>query len=213
MNFLQPNDRILFQGDSITDTGRRDNPCELGAGYVSILSGMIETFHPELNLEILNRGISGNRTPELLQRWKADCLDLKPQVLSIKIGVNDVWRKFKADKTQDHIPLKDYAANLETLCDQALRSGIRKIVLISPTTITPENRSEANDLLGEYDAHVRTFSKKIDAVYVDARSRILKARERNPKVLWTGDGCHPTIPGHSLIALAWYEAVFGNASL
>jgi len=92
-NVLLPNDHILFQGDSITDIGRSGGEKPLGNGYVAMLAGMLQARNAELKATITNRGISGNRTQELLDRWQVDCLDLKPTVLSIKIGVNDLWRK------------------------------------------------------------------------------------------------------------------------
>lgn len=91
--------RILFQGDSITDA-RRDKKADkandangLGNGYPFFAAGEILRDHADLKLEIFNRGISGNKVPDLEARWQADCLDLKPNVLSILIGVNDIWQK------------------------------------------------------------------------------------------------------------------------
>ncbi|MES2308483.1 MAG: SGNH/GDSL hydrolase family protein [Verrucomicrobiota bacterium] len=207
--YIRPGDRILFQGDSITDAGRGGTPDGLGNGYVSVIAGFIQSWNSSSNLEIVNRGISGNRTFELRQRWKEDCLEIKPTVLSIKIGVNDVWRKFQDHATQKYISLPEYADHLEILCNEARQAGVREIILVSPTTITSQNKSPENDLLGEYVNHVESFSKKIGALYVDVRTPLMEAREKNPKIAWTPDGCHPGAAGHTLIAVRWYEAVFG----
>ncbi len=207
-SFLRRNDRILFQGDSITDAGRdRENPFNLGNGYVAILKGLIHGFYPELNAIILNRGNGGDRTTELLQRWDADCLALKPDVLSIKIGVNDVWRLAGEWNGQKHVPLKEFAANLDTLVTQARGKGIERIVLISPTTITPEADTPMNNMLGEYAEAVKQLAQRFNAVYVDARTPLLNARANDPKTSWTPDGCHPSISGHTLVAVAWLKAV------
>ena len=205
-DILRPGDRVLFQGDSITDAGRGAPP-GLGAGYVAIAAGALQALRPELKLEILNRGVGGDRTAELLARWQRDCLDLKPNVLSIKIGVNDVWRLAGEWNGQKHIPLPDYRANCVRLLDQARAAGIRRLVLISPTTITHENVSPLNDLLGKYDAAVRDLARAYGAVYVPARDALLAARAAQPAVAWTGDGCHPTTAGHALIAACWRKAV------
>ena len=111
-------DRILFQGDSITDCGCRDtsNINPLGTGYVSIVRGLLSNRHPDLNVTILNRGRGGDRTPDLLERWAEDTQTLKPTWLSILIGVNDVWRKRKNPPT--HVPLADFQANYRQLLDQ-----------------------------------------------------------------------------------------------
>lgn len=198
-------DRILFQGDSITDAGR-GNPPGLGSGYVAILTGLLRNLRPDLKLEIINRGISGDRTAELLARWKPDCLDLKPDVLSIKIGVNDVWRLLRESNGQKHIPLPEFRANCISLLDQACAAGVRQLILISPTTITQENVSPLNDLLGQYDEAVRELALKYNAVHVPARDALLAARAEQPQVAWTTDGCHPTTAGHALIASTWLKA-------
>ena len=90
---------ILFQGDSITDAGRdkkrqkANDPRSLGVGYPAHAAGGILRDHAALGLQVHNRGISGNKVPDLDARWNKDCLDLKPDVLSILIGVNDIWHK------------------------------------------------------------------------------------------------------------------------
>ena len=207
-SFLRPNDRILFQGDSITDAGRdRADPLGLGNGYVAIIKGLLQSLRPELNATLLNRAVSGDRSTELLQRWDADCLALKPDVLSIKIGVNDVWRMAGEWNGQKHVPLNEFIQNLTTLVTRAHENGINRIVLISPTTITPEADSPMNNLLGEYAHAVADLALRHNALYADARTSILVARAHDPKVVWTPDGCHPSIAGHTLIAVAWLQAV------
>ena len=205
-SIFKTGDRVLFQGDSITDAGR-GTPPGLGSGYVAIIAGLLRGLRPELNLEIINRGIGGDRTAELLARWPEDCLDLKPDVLSIKIGVNDVWRLQGEWNGQKHIPLAEFRSNCITLLDQAQATRLRQLVLISPTTITHENISPLNDLLGEYDAAVRELARQYDAVYVPAREALLAARAEKPDIAWTSDGCHPSTAGHALIATTWLKAV------
>src|SRR6187402_1739887 len=88
---------ILFQGDSITDAGRKkdqsaaNNPGALGNGYAFLAAAALLKQFPDKNLQIYNKGISGNKVYQLAERWENDCLQLKPDVLSILIGVNDFW--------------------------------------------------------------------------------------------------------------------------
>ena len=97
--FLQKNDVILFQGDSITDAGRDYSNCgNLGCGYASFIAARLGCRFAEKKLTFLHKGISGNRAVDLQARWDRDCLDLKPTVVSIYIGINDTWRKY--DNTQ-----------------------------------------------------------------------------------------------------------------
>lgn len=210
---IQPGDRILFQGDSITDCGRervdRRGAHVLGHGYVAMLAGWFQALRPDLRVDVVNRGIGGDRTAELLARWQADCLDLKPQVLSLKIGVNDVWRKLGEWNGQKHIALPEYGANVERLIDRARRGGVREVVLISPTTITHDNNSAIHDLLGAYADWVRDFAQRTGATWADARTPLLHARAARPELPWTPDGCHPSAMGHAAIAAAWWRAVMG----
>lgn len=204
---IQSDDLVLFQGDSITDAGRCGTGDGLGGGYVAMVRAMLTARHPDLRVRIANRGVGGDRTVELLARWRADCLDVQPQVLSIKIGVNDVWRLRGEWNGQKFVPLADYRTNYERLIAQARAAGIRTLVLVSPTTIAEENDSELSRQLDERAACVRELAAANDAVYVPAREAILRALRDQPGVRWTNDGCHPTAAGHALIAATWMQSM------
>src|SRR6267378_2689227 len=120
-SLIRKGDVVLFQGDSITDAGRgrekAGTPNEqpgLGSGYAWLAAAELLVDHPTEQLKVFNRGISGNKVFQLADRWQADCLDLKPNVLSILIGVNDLWHKLdgKYDGTVE-IYERDYRALLE----------------------------------------------------------------------------------------------------
>ena len=200
-------DRILFQGDSITDCGCRDtsNANPLGTGYVSIVRGLLSARHPELKVTVLNRGVSGDRTEELLKRWEEDVKPLQPTWLSIMIGVNDVWRKRKDPAT--HIPLEKFLENYRALIDQAKSFGVQRLVLCSPTVVEDGQDTDMSQMIAEYDAKVQLLARELHAIYVPARAKMISAIKANPTVRWTSDGCHPTVAGHAVIAQAWMEAV------
>ena len=206
-SILKPNDLILFQGDSITDAGRGEAPDGLGGGYVAMVRGLFQALHPDFPVRILNRGIGGDRTAELLARWPTDCLELKPDVLSIMIGVNDVWRLKGEWNGQKHIALPEYTANLTRLLEQAKTAGIRQLVLMSPTTVEPENDGELTQLVGRYAAVVKRLAGEFGAIYVPSREAMLAARAALPTIVWTTDGCHPGAAGHALLAATWLKAV------
>ena len=203
--FLLPTDLILFQGDSITDAGRHDTADGLGTGYVALVAGLLQQGFP--GPRVMNRGVGGDRTVELLNRWKDDCLGLKPDVLSIMIGVNDVWRLTGVWNDQVFVPFDDYVANLRRLLDQAKTAGISRFVLMSPTTIEDEGNRELARHLDERTEAVKALAGDYDAVYVPTRETQKHALESNRQVRWTLDGCHPTPAGHALIAGAWLQAV------
>ena len=99
ISIFQPDTRILFQGDSITDAGRdkanKDSPNDraaFGGGYAWLAAAQLLVERPDDGLKFLNRGVSGNQVTDLASRWQVDCLDLKPDVLRILIGVNDAYQ-------------------------------------------------------------------------------------------------------------------------
>jgi acyl-CoA thioesterase-1 len=204
---IRADDLILFQGDSITDCGRVNSADGLGAGYAAMVRAMITARHPHLRVRIANRGVGGDRTVELLNRWQPDCLDIRPQVLSVKIGVNDVWRLRGQWNGQSFVPFEQYCANYERLLDLAAGAGVRQFVLVSPTTIAEDNDSELSRHLDQRAAFVRELAARRGAVYVPAREVQQRAMREQANVRWTSDGCHPSAAGHALIAAAWMQAV------
>ena len=111
---------VLFQGDSITDSGRNkedqgyNTARILGSGYPMLAGAHLLDQYASLNLRIYNRGISGNKVYQLAERWDNDCLDLKPDILSILIGVNDLWHKLNGNYNgTPEIYRNDYTALIE----------------------------------------------------------------------------------------------------
>jgi len=208
MSIIQKNDLILFQGDSITDVGRRDAGSDgLGSGYVAMVAGALQARHSQLHLRVLNRGIGGDRTEELLQRWDVDMADLKPQVLSIKIGVNDVWRIRGEWNGQKYITLPQFEHNYRKLLEGARAAKVRQLVLMSPTTIANETDPELSKLLDERMECVVKLAKEFGAAYVPTRETQKDALRTQPHIQWTRDGCHPSVAGHALLAATWLKAV------
>lgn len=204
---IRSDDTILFQGDSITDVGRCSTADGLGNGYVAMVRAHLTARHPALRVRVVNRGVGGDRTVELLARWKPDCVEVGAQVLSIKVGVNDVWRLRGEWNGQKYVPPADYEANYRRLIADARAAGVRVLALVSPTTIAEENDGELARLLDERAAIVRRLAGEHGAVYVPAREAITRALREQPGVRWTTDGCHPTVAGHALIAATWMEAM------
>lgn len=201
-------ERILFQGDSITDMSRnREDDGLLGNNYVAIIKGLLTALRPDLQVDIINRGVSGNRTVELLARWEKDCLALRPDWLSIMIGVNDVWRLRRESNGQVHVPLPDYVANYRSLLDQAKAVGIQKLILMSPTLIDKDLNSDLNLMLADYNQAVIELAKEYGATYVPVRDSLLAAIQAHPEVNWLHDGCHPTVAASAVIAAAWLKAM------
>ena len=212
-SLIHRNDTILFQGDSITDMGRnRDNAARpndesaLGSGYASFAAADILVDRPRENLKIFNRGVSGNKVYQLAERWQEDCLNLKPDVLSILIGVNDIWHTLtgKYNGTVE-IYEKDYRALLARTL-KALPDV--RLVICEPFVL---RCGSVNDKwFPEFD-HYRAAAKRIaeefHATFVPFQTMFDDAVQFAPPEHWANDGVHPTPAGASLMAHNWLKAV------
>ena len=213
---FQKGNVILFQGDSITDAGRNketkdaNTQAAFGAGYVLLTAAELLNSLPVKELKIYNKGISGNKVFQLADRWQTDCLDLKPSVLSILIGVNDYWHKHngKYDGTPE-IYEKDYRALLKR--SREALPGL-KLVIGEPFAVLG-CKAVDNTWFPEFDAY-RAIAKKLatefDAIFIPYHDIFTKAAKVAPPTYWTADGVHPSVAGAKLMASAWIKYVFGK---
>jgi lysophospholipase L1-like esterase len=211
---LNKGDLVLFQGDSITDAGRdRKTEAEpnhggaLGRGYAAILAGGLLLDHRELGLRILNRGISGNKVPDLDRRWQADALELKPAVLSILIGVNDIWHKMngKYDGTPE-----SYRDGFTALL-QRTREALPQVKLVICEPFVLRCGAINDKWFPEFDqrrAFAREVSDQAGAIWVPFQEAFDDAvAAGTTPAFWAADGVHPTVAGHALMAATWRRAV------
>lgn len=204
---------VLFQGDSITDAGREkknelaNNAHSFGHGYAFLAASDLLNELPEKNLSIYNRGISGNKVYQLAERWQKDCLDLKPDILSILIGVNDYWHKRNGqyDGTVE-VYENDYRELLK-LTKEKLPNV--KLVICEPFYV--QNTSAVDETwiepMKEYQAAAKRIAKEFDALWVPFQQVFDEAIKYAPATYWTGDGVHPAMPGAQLMAQAWLRVV------
>ncbi len=197
--------RILFQGDSITDCGRsRENDAQKGGGYANFVSAVLNVEYPG-EYEVINRAISGNRIVDLYARIKADFINLKPDVLSIHIGINDVWHEVEMQNGVD-------AEKFEKIYDMLL-SEIKaalpeiKIILLGAFVTKGRATEAAWDVFRPETKKRAEIAKRLaekhGCVFVDLQSEFDKAVERHPEPYWTNEGVHPTEAGHEIIKRAW----------
>jgi lysophospholipase L1-like esterase len=200
---IQPDDRILFTGDSITDSGRRnDKNHPLGnAGYVLFAAAAITEHVASPKLEIYNRGIGGNRVKDLLGRFDADLLALKPTVVSILIGINDTWRRFDAN---DPTTTEAYEADYRTILTRIRDELGARVVLLEPFLlhVPPDRATWRSDLNPRIDV-VRKLALEFGTELIPLDGLFAQAATQAPPAFWAEDGVHPTIPGSQLIAKAW----------
>ena len=210
---LQKDDVILFQGDSITDAGRDTNAKMpntspmIGNGYVLQAAGELLFKYAGTNLNIFNKGISGNKVHQLAERWDTDCIELKPNVLSILIGVNDFWHT-KTGGYQGTV--KTYEDDYRALLKRTLAAFPNvKLIIGEPFAVTGI-RAVDNSWYPEFDKYREAAKKIADefrAVFIPYQKVFDEAQKRAPGVYWTHDGVHASLAGACLMANAWMEAI------
>ena len=203
---IYPGDTVLFTGDSITDCGRaRDDAKSLGFGYAAFIAAQLQLLVASPDLQILNRGISGNRARDLLGRADADLLDLRPTVVSILIGINDTWRRYDSrDATTAAAFEKDYRALLEQMREKL---DVR-IILLEPFLLhVPDDRHAWREDLNPKIDVVRKLASEFATELIALDGVFARAATRAPAAYWAADGVHPTAAGHALIADAWLGEV------
>jgi lysophospholipase L1-like esterase len=203
---IQDKQTVLFQGDSITDAGRdRDQGEDLGSGYAMMISAWISASHPERNIQFLNRGISGNRVKDLQARWKEDCLGLKPDWISILVGVNDTWRRYDSN---DPTSAADYERGYRDLLDQIQGSLKAKIILCEPFLLhISEHIAQMREDLDPKIAVVHKLASEYKTKLVPLDQIFKNACKHRKPAFWAADGVHPTSAGHALISQNWIDAV------
>lgn len=203
---LQSGQTVLFQGDSITDCGRdRNDAASLGIGYAMIAGGWVGAAYPELGIRFLNRGVSGDRVKDLEARWERDTIELRPDWLTILIGINDVWRRYDAN---DPTPVEAFEASYRRILRRAADANIENIVLMEPFVLPfPEDRCAWREDLDPKIHAVRCLAREFDAIYVPLDGLFAAATARREPAFWAPDGVHPSAAGHALIAQAWLRAV------
>ena len=198
--------RIVFVGDSITDCGRRDVAAPYGNGYVSMVRNLLNARYPELNLVVVNRGSSGNTVRDLAQRWEKDAIAERPDWLSIKIGINDVWRFF-ANRPQEGVPLPEYEATLRRLIERTRAVTGARLILMQPYLIEPDRTDPMRAEMDRYGAIVSALAREYESVLVRTQDAWDAALAHTSPTVWAEDRIHPTAPGHAVIALAFLRSI------
>ena len=199
---------ILFQGDSITDGNRgRNNDWNhvMGHGYQYIISSKLWFDYPKKGLHFFNRGISGNKVTDLAARWQSDTLDLKPDVLSILVVINDISAFINGDKNFDEA---HYQSGLTSLLQQTKAALPNVLLVLCEPFVLPVGKIK--DKWEDYNAEikkrqrvVKQLSSDFKASFVPFQTAFDKALQRAPAEYWIWDGVHPMPAGHELMAREW----------
>ena len=202
---IQDHALILFQGDSITDCGRnREIYGSMGDGYAAMTAGAMTALFPERDLRFLNRGVSGNKVTDLEARWRKDTLELKPDVLTLLIGINDTH---VACAEPEHAQsIEEFGVSLRGILTAArAQKPDLALVLLEPFLLHSDNENaqwsaDWDNNLAERTAVYTQAARAFDAEYIPLQSVFLsKLRERPPEY-FSEDSVHPTMAGHRVIA-------------
>lgn len=203
--------RVLFQGDSITDAGRdrgdyyANSGRGMGGGYVYQIVADLLATHPQSGLQCFNRGISGHKVYQLAERWDLDCLAIKPDVISILIGVNDYWHMLNGNYAGT---AEIYENDFRTLLKNT-KSELPEVKLIIGEPFAVAGGTAINEKWNDFDQY-RLIAKKLagefKAAFVPYHSIFADALKLAPASYWCPDGVHPSISGAHLMKTAWLDA-------
>jgi len=205
---LKANDTIVFIGDSITSADRhRQAYAPLGFGYVHFIGNLLRARRPDSNLRVVNTGISGDTVRDLERRWQKDCIAHRPGVLSVLVGINDVWQlTMEPGPAQTASTPGQYELTFDQLLAQAKENCDCRLVLMEPFLFSREPRNEVLQALRPYVEIVRWLASKHEAVLVPLQTRIDRLIREIPAEKWSADAVHPYLCAHAWIAQQWLEA-------
>ena len=198
---------LVFQGDSITDAGRdKRNYHDMGRGYPLYASQHLAEANPDVEFEFINFGISGNRTSQLFDRLYEDALVFEPDVISILIGVNDVWHRFGGHK----IATTDAQLELNYRCilERIRKETNAKIVMLTPFLLDKEPFEGMREEVVRAQAIVKRLAEEFADVYIPLDEHFEEALKTQPEPLYySGDGVHPNDNGRMFIGKLYADAV------
>lgn len=203
---------VLFQGDSITDGGRsydKDWNHVLGQGYAFIVSSQLWYHHIDQRMMFYNRGISGNTVQDLLARWDTDTISIKPDILSILVGVNDVYGVIHNKNPRS---VDEFRSDYQSLLEQTKQKLTDTRIVLCEPFILPVGQVK-DDLkrwqseIAERQAVVKEMATQFNTGYIPLQEVFLSACKKAPADYWIWDGMHPMPAGHQLMAQEWIKTV------
>lgn len=204
---IKDNAVVLFQGDSITDAGRnREDGNDLSVrGFVMMTAALFSSLYPEKRVKFLNRGIGGDKISDLRSRWQKDCIDLKPDWVSILVGINDCYRRFNENRP---VTTEEFEEDYRFIIAETRQKCNAGIILCEPFLIpSDEEKAKWRDDLDPKIHVVRKLAREFGAIYVPFDGLLAQACTRREPAFWSPDGVHPAAPAHAVMARAWMNAV------
>lgn len=207
---LDSNDRIIFIGDSITDCNRDYQALPArwnswGDGYVSLINAYTTGVFPEKEWMVINKGVSGDRITDLLNRWDEDVIELRPDWVNIMIGINDVWRHFDGTFCQE-IQVSSYL--FESVYRKLIEKTISKvkgISLMSAFMVEKEKNDPMRKMVDEFNQITQKIALDYNLSYINVQALIDEFLQCQSSYVLSSDRVHPSLAGHVLIAKSWID--------
>lgn len=196
--------KIVFFGDSITDCDRdRSDVKSLGNGYVKVLADKLRPIYPDMDIELLNRGISGNEVCDLLARVQRDVIDEKPDAVVIMIGINNTIHQFKYGKELNY---KQFERDLVELITKLKETGI-VVIFLEPFLLPAPDKKRMRAVFNKELEIIHRICVEMCDEFVAYDEMFNGLCETRPYTFYSEDGVHPTFQGSDIIANTSIKAI------
>ncbi len=206
--FINKDSIVVFWGDSITCGNRiMDDENSLGDGYVFFIDTYFKSIYPNYSIKFINEGVIGDGVLDLKNRLNNQIIDLKPDIVTILIGANDIWNKYYGDV---YLNEEEFFFHYDDIVSDLVSNNVKKIVLMEPFLISVNNdiSSWRKELYTKIDI-VRRLAKKYNCIYIPLDSIFGELCTTTDPHYWSSDGIHPNIKGHFIIARTWIQMMNG----
>ena len=196
--------KIVFFGDSITDCDRdRSDDSSLGNGYVKVLAGKLRPIYPDMDISLINKGVSGNEVCDLLARVQRDVIDLKPDAVVMMIGINNTIHQFKYGK---ELNFRQFEKDLIKLITMLKEAGI-VVIFLEPFLLPAPDKKRMRNVFNKELEIIRRVCLEMCDEFVAYDEMFNGLCESNSYTLYSEDGVHPTFKGSNLIANTAIKAI------
>lgn len=205
---IKKKSRIVFMGDSITDSNRNRQAIPAGwsswgDGYVNLINAYTTAYLPMNELMIVNKGISGDTITDIQKRWEKDVIDFKADWVTLMIGINDVWRHFDGTFCQEPlIDLEKFECTYREIIERSLNNGIQ-MILLSPFMVEQNQEDPMRKMVDSYRSVVKKLADDYQLIYGDIQSEIDCFLQYQSSYVLSSDRVHISLAGHYIISQNW----------
>ncbi len=209
---FQNGDKIVFTGDSVTDANRKRPVGEglwqgVGDGYVRTIDNLLNVIYPDWKIWIANTGCSGNTSRDIKSRWQEDVMNLKPDWVSLMIGINDIWRQFDEPAVQtSHVYANEYKSNLCEMLERTL-PVVKGVIILSPYYMETNREDKMRRMCDEYGKICADVAKKYNCRFVNIQQAFDDYLVYRYPAYISWDRVHPGEIGSTIIAREFLKAI------